>query len=539
MMEKRIYCLFLAVVFLNTNLLWAADEDRIAELEKKLEAMQAAYEGRIESLEARIVELESKNVGTPTDNTSDRDKSTGTAIVSSTERQQPTLPDPPKVYSVEWMQQYANALQAMQQQQYQRIQTENDAWNFDFEGYMRSGFGINSYGNTMNVFQAPGSGAKYRLGNEAETYLETTFSIHMPKSALPDGVTFDTQIRLAYVIPHDQSNSANTETSLREAFGIARGVWAEQPQAGFWAGQRFYSRYDVHMNDFYYRDMSGYGGGVEDISIWDGSAMLSVALLGGSADDLDSSGTQYDRDDYQLNMNTIDIGLTEMDMFGGKVAFYGTFSDFNGDTFTESNSGNVLELTDSEGLAANFIYDLDLTDTISNRFVAQYGQGAASNFRALMVAPTGLITTGNEKIDVDDFKKVRLLNSILLDDGSPWSYEGLLMYEDGNYGVSGSSRNKWFSAGFRPTYHFDRYWSLAFEAGFDYTDNDRGGSGTLGKITIAPQISPDSKQMSRPVLRAFLTYAWWADDFEGSIGGSDYADSRDGFTTGIQLETWF
>ena len=132
-----------------------------------------------------------------------------------------------------------------------------------------------------------------------------------------------------------------------------------------------------------------------------------------------------------------------------------------------------------------------------------------------------------------------MLNSILLDDGSPWSYEGLLLFEEGDHGVAGNSKNKWYSAGIRPVYHFNRYWSLAFEAGLDYTDNDRGGSGTLGKFTIAPQISPQAKQLSRPVLRAFLTYAWWADDFEGSVGGSDYADDLDGFSVGLQMETWW
>ena len=45
--------------------------------------------------------------------------------------------------------------------------------------------------------------------------------------------------------------------------------------------------------------------------------------------------------------------------------------------------------------------------------------------------------------------------------------------------------------------------------------------------------------MSRPAIGGFLTYGWWADDFEGSAGGSDYADDREGFTTGVQLETWW
>jgi maltoporin len=537
-MEKRILCVLLITAVLHTNLVWASDDDRLAELEKKIEAMQAAYENKIDSLESRIVELEGKESHLAPVPSSSANFSVPAVSVPTGENPV-VLPEPPEEYSIEWMRQYANALNAIQQRQNQQIQKEKSEWGFEFHGYLRSGFGINSYGNTMSPFRAPNSGAKYRLGNESETYLETTFLSRMPEGMLEEGVTFDTQIRLAYVVDFEDSNNNDTDTSLREAFGIVRGVWKDVPQAAFWAGQRFYSRYDIHMNDFYYRDMSGYGGGAEDIPIWGESAQLSVALLGGSTDDLDSSGTQYDEDDYQLNMNTVDVGLSDMDLFGGKVAFYGTFSDFNGDAFTESDSGDVLELTDSKGLAANFIYDLDLTETVSNRFVLQYGQGAAANFRALMVAPTGLINNGNETVDVDDFEKIRVLNSILLDDGSPWSYEGLLLFEEGDYGVAGNSKNKWYSAGIRPVYHFNRYWSLAFEAGLDYTDNDRGGSGTLGKLTIAPQISPQAKQLSRPVLRAFLTYAWWADDFEGSVGGSDYADDLDGFSVGLQMDTWW
>ncbi|MHC5100656.1 MAG: carbohydrate porin [Planctomycetota bacterium] len=559
-MEKRILCILLIIAVLHTNLVWAADDERLANLEKKIEAMQAAYESKIDSLESRIDELEGEKAKASAkarvqtmvatvppeepakmpDSIPPEPAEVTTPTISETVSTEPiVLPDPPETYSIEWMQQYANALQQIQNEQAQRIEKEKSKWGFEFHGYLRSGFGINGYGNTMSPFRAPNSGAKYRLGNESETYLETTFVSRMPEDMLEDGVTFDTQIRLAYVVDFEDSNNSDTDTSLREAFGIARGVWKDVPQAAFWAGQRFYSRYDVHMNDFYYRDMSGYGGGAEDIPIWDESALLSIALLGGSTDDLDSSGTQYDDDDYQLNMNTIDVGLIDMDMLGGKVAFYGTFSDFNGDTFTESDSGDVLELSDSTGLAANFIYDLDLSETVFNRLVLQYGQGAAANFRALMVAPTGLINNGNEKVDVDDFEKFRVLNSILLDDGSPWSYEGLLLFEEGDYGVGGDSKNRWLSAGIRPVYHFNRYWSLAFEAGLDYTDNDRGGSGTLGKLTIAPQISPKAKQLSRPVLRAFLTYAWWADDFEGSVGGSDYADDLDGVTVGLQMETWW
>ena len=47
--------------------------------------------------------------------------------------------------------------------------------SFEFHGYFRSGYGLNSEGGQQVAFQAPGTEAKYRLGNEAETYGEFIF----------------------------------------------------------------------------------------------------------------------------------------------------------------------------------------------------------------------------------------------------------------------------------------------------------------------------------------------------------------------------
>jgi maltoporin len=46
---------------------------------------------------------------------------------------------------------------------------------FEFHGYFRSGYGLNSVGGEQVAFQAPGADAKFRLGNEAETYAELIF----------------------------------------------------------------------------------------------------------------------------------------------------------------------------------------------------------------------------------------------------------------------------------------------------------------------------------------------------------------------------
>jgi maltoporin len=160
---------------------------------------------------------------------------------------------------------------------------------FRFHGYLRSGFGVNGNGKALEPFRAPNADAKYRLGNEAEAYLETTFDYGVTPDGDP-GAFFDTRITVSYVTPTSRSNSFDTTVALREAWALARGVWKAQPGATFWAGQRFYDRHDLHMNDFYYRDMSGFGGGIDDIAAGE-RARIAVAWLGGAVDELDPNGS--------------------------------------------------------------------------------------------------------------------------------------------------------------------------------------------------------------------------------------------------------
>ena len=54
--------------------------------------------------------------------------------------------------------------------------TAQDADGFHFHGYLRSGFGVAGTGDPQEAFEAPNAGAKYRLGNETEAYVETTFA---------------------------------------------------------------------------------------------------------------------------------------------------------------------------------------------------------------------------------------------------------------------------------------------------------------------------------------------------------------------------
>ena len=88
--------------------------------------------------------------------------------------------------------------------------------------------------------------------------------------------------------------------------------------------------------------------------------------------------------------------------------------------------------------------------------------------------------------------------------------------------------------------HLNKYVGLAFEGGVDWVKDEAADtSAPLYKLTFAPQVSLGGRFMSRPVLRAFVTYAHWGDDFVGSVGGNDYSTANDGFTYGVQMEVWW
>src|SRR4030095_2530403 len=168
---------------------------------------------------------------------------------------------------------------------------EEQSKTFEFHGYFRSGYGLNSRGGQQVAFQAPGADAKYRLGNEAETYAELIFVNNWVN---PEHDRDKAWIKTEVMIEATTSNSAsyanfpaekdNDQSRFREAFVQAGIVFESQPNAKFWAGERYYRRFQSHINDFYISDMSGYGGGVEDLNVKVGK--LAVAFLAGARPDI-------------------------------------------------------------------------------------------------------------------------------------------------------------------------------------------------------------------------------------------------------------
>ena len=407
-----------------------------------------------------------------------------------------------------------------------------DSSYFEFGGYMRSGFGIDGKGGPHDVFKAPNSEAKYRLGNEAEAYVEALFKYSFEDDR---GSLFETNLRLAFVTPTSKSNQFITTTSVREAFVRAMGIVASQPLMAFWAGQRFYDRYDVHMNDYFYRDMSGFGGGFEDLSVGN-FAKLSLAYLGGSIDELTSSGSVQPLTEFSFNKTTLDLTMYDIDIGLGTLGVTLVLSNFDGDS-VETTDG-VFKVNSSLGWSAGLFHVVPFEGgrNLLNIF---YGTGAAENYKALISQPLGITPAPGQEIEVSGFRRFRVINDLAYDFGPNFSMLGLLMYQRLNNNQPAHNKLDWFSAGIRPAYHFNRYFSLVGEVGMDYTRQEGINSGTVIKFTLAPQISPLNKILSRPALRAYFTYAHWSDDYVGQVASAAYPDQNRGISFGLQMEVWW
>jgi maltoporin len=401
---------------------------------------------------------------------------------------------------------------------------EDQAKTFEFHGYLRSGYGLNSRGGQQVAFQAPGADAKYRLGNEAETYAEMIFVDNLVNPQHDPGQAW---VKTEVLVEANTSNSANWGTfpngigndqfRFREAFVQAGNVFASQPLAKFWAGERYYRRYQSHINDFYISDMSGYGGGVEDLDVKVGK--MAVAFLAGARPDITTENGNYAK-------SNIDVRLYDVKAPGGKLAAWFNFANAKGGT---TPKGTVIP--SSSGYAFGLAHQRLEWKGGYNWFSVQYGKGAASNFSTTIDDPTPFIK---------DTKRFRIAEHMLVQTNDKFAIQPVFVYQRTQNGNPREGWNQWLSFGARPQYFFTDHLSVAFEAGLDRTRSGNGQyDGWLRKFTIAPQIGAGRKFFSRPVLRLFVTYASWSNGLRGYVGGTPFKDQTSGFTFGVQTETWW
>jgi maltoporin len=153
--------------------------------------------------------------------------------------------------------------------------------------------------------------------------------------------------------------------------------------------------------------------------------------------------------------------------------------------------------------------------------------------------PVGRTFVPGEVVDLDALWTFQFVSDLLVERRGPGALQAAAIYRELDNGAAEGNRLRWVSAGARPVYRLGRFTSVAAEVGWDHTARLGQDAGSLFKLTIAPQITPESKFLSRPSLRAFLTWATWSDSFEGGVAPLTYGNATHGLAAGVQLESWW
>jgi maltoporin len=516
------------------------------DLKRELQQLRQDYEKRIQVLEERLQRLET----TPPPISSPALTNAAVTTPVSPDAAAETARERGRTFARQQFQRNTETRdRALIEEQDQPIRERVEQVLKDFvdiSGYFRAGYGVNDQGGVQTAFQAPGAGAKYRLGNEAENYGELVFGrnwytpgrfavdpAQRPGADAPTGPVARTQVRVSFM---DDYATHDFRTALPEAWASIGNVWEAQPNLKFWAGNRFYRRHDIHVLDFFFYNMSGYGGGMEDLQTPIGK--VALAWIGNSAQSSIFNDVILPDPEYTAGFakRTVDLRLYDVKVPLGKAEIGLAYACGSSGLDPDGNHADL-----GDGVALNLVHTREnfLSKNGFNMFSLQAGTGAAKTFTSGF--ETVQATNGAYYIipDETDSWRFRVTEQFVAKLNPHLSLGPVLVYQYTDYNDL-QGRRHWFSGGIRPIYHFNRYLSVAFEGGMDYVDDSAADqNGKLWKLTLAPQVSLGGSFMSRPVLRAFVTYAGWTDDFKGEIGGQDYINRTHGWTWGVQMESWW
>lgn len=549
-----------------------AQTDATVELRRELDALRGDYEKRINHLEARIHELEAAPAAAPQAKAARPPRRAARSAAAAPppgpagQAAAAAVLDEPATTDEEMSaaanrKARAQARQALnerfredteirdlarrpdpQDRLAERIEDVLEGY-LDITGYFRAGYGRADVGGPQQAFGIPGV-AKYRLGNEAENYGELAFAkTFYPTGAFSggkdrglNGPVARMTYRMSFYNPYEDYGSATqTDFASPEVWGSLANVIPHMPDAKIWAGNRYYRRHDIHINDFYFWDMSGGGAGIEDVAL--GRGKLALAWIGDG-----SQSSLYGQQPVVDPLNLAGFSKTNFDLRYYDWPFWGGAGEV-GLIYASANSGvDSLgqQVADANGLALSLVRtDQGFLDPNSLHILsAQFGTGPAKTFTSGFETFSDAAGT-YIRPDSNDSWRFRATDQVVVKPLDNFSIGSALVYQYSDFADHAPPQD-WVSGGVRPIWQINDVFSLALEGGVDWvSDSATGHGGTLGKLTLAPQVALGSEFLSRPVLRAFLTYASWSDGLQGEVGGVSYAGRNSGWTWGVQMESWW
>jgi len=174
------------------------------EVQKQIQQLKQQYEQTTRELQERIAALEQQ---LKKENEARQNPTEKTGVVSAVDRAaQVAFGQDQKQQPLQGQLPAAPTYESLRDVDTRIDKLEDQLKGFEFHGYLRSGYGLNSRGGQQVAFQAPGSEAKYRLGNEAETYAELIFVNNWVN---PERDRDKAWIKTEFMIEGNTSNSAS------------------------------------------------------------------------------------------------------------------------------------------------------------------------------------------------------------------------------------------------------------------------------------------------------------------------------------------
>jgi maltoporin len=525
---------------------WPASAQQSPDLQQQLQQLKQLYEQTTHDLEQRIAALEQQIEKEKESNQKAKEGTVSAAELAAEQAAKKAIHGNSDQVGAKFQGQIPSepTYDFLNEAEQEITKLQQAVSSFEFHGYFRSGYGLNGVGGQQVAFEAPGAEAKYRLGNEAETYAELIFVNNWLN---PNHSSDKAWMKTEFMVEANTTNSANSASfpngvgddqfRFREAFVQAGNIFADQPDAKFWAGERYYRRQHIDINDFYSLDMSGYGAGVEDLNLRIGK--LAVAFVNAARPDIVTQNGN-------LAKSNADVRLYDMKGPAGRFAVWFDYATSKGGVLPSATTTTPTTIPTTDGYAFGIRHQRLEWHGGYHVFSAQYGTGAASNFSN----PGNGTTIANPSPFIDNSRQLLVTEQVVLQPNDIFAIMPIFIFQRTKDGNPLHPWAEWVSFGARPEVFLTNHISLAIEAGFDHThcvagclneaDNPVGPyDGWLRKFTIAPQIGSGRKFFSRPVLRTFLTYANWSNGFRGLVGGVPYLYRTSGLTYGVQAETWF
>ena len=375
------------LALLTTDALFAqsAGQSDVDALKTQMNQMQRQYEQRIEAMEAKMKAIESNASSGSILNTRVLGDANGTEAPGK-------APAP------------------MLDESFLKSLTRN----FSFNVYMRAGVAFNgsggAQGNTSFIMPdnyVGGGRSTSRLGNENDFYTELSWNQAHILGDSPDLADVSFRATMQAFSSPQKTNAVNTQTpgvgfGMVEGYAEMKNVIKSAPEVTFWGGQRFYDRYNIDSEDYFYLNTSGFGVGVYNIPL--GPGTLWIAWLGNNQDNLGEatgfnganglSSTSFNNSNtvgnlykqtFDIRYKNIDIGFGKLSLFliGNYIkgsTYETTQSTFQTTTtpgvFTTGNTTGIVSTQDMYGVGGGALWEYDFGNKSTLTITGFYGYGA-------------------------------------------------------------------------------------------------------------------------------------------------------------------